>query len=188
MIAFFILFVAFTTVITFVLIVATNAMYDEEAPFFCVLGGISGGFATSLGIMALLIGSLIPTVPAIHTTTKTYNLVNLKTMGIVNSSFSGDFFLGTGTISGSTETSSEYVYYYQLPDGGYKLGKLSTDENITIYQQDRKDGKLVITDRKQDPCPDNIWMFPNCTTANDFSTTYAFYIPKGSIRTSFSIG
>jgi uncharacterized membrane protein YeaQ/YmgE (transglycosylase-associated protein family) len=92
---------------------------------------------------------------------------------------SGNFFLGCGIV----EQNDAYFYYTQRQDGGIKRGRVvSRCDNVTIYEQDRKNGILRISKM----VGDRSWKWINWTDKRfAFDEQYVFYVPKGTVVRQF---
>ncbi len=88
---------------------------------------------------------------------------------------SGSFFLGTGAVN-----DHQYYFFFQRVGSGFALEKLDAG-GVTIYEQNRTDGRLV-TMRARFKNPEAWhWAIPN---KNPIS--YAFYVPNGVPRRTLS--
>jgi hypothetical protein len=94
----------------------------------------------------------------------------------------GSFFLGSGFIS----SQPYYFYYEQLKNGGFRPRKIEADDGVTVYEEDRKDAELVTFHWKIN-YPSWAWIF--CMPDSDGSQkeTYAFHVPRGTIKTGYSM-
>lgn len=77
-----------------------------------------------------------------------------------NSMIHGRFFLGSGSI----DSVPVYVYYYQLPSGGYKLSTVPVDKTV-IFMDENSNPYLKTTEYK----------FAN------IYYEYEFHVPNGTI-------
>ena len=91
----------------------------------------------------------------------------------------GQFFLGTGSISGD----QYYFYYDQLPDGGLRPGKVRASGGVRIYEENRSDAKLIkyIWDFDQP------WAWYVSIPIRDGGYFYEFYVPNGAIKRGFTM-
>lgn len=92
----------------------------------------------------------------------------------------GRFFLGSGTIN-----SDPYYYYYVgSAESGYSPRKLRANEDVTVFEEERTDGELVVLLQVIDPSL-GFWGWFGISIGENH---YQFHIPKESLRQSFSLG
>lgn len=93
----------------------------------------------------------------------------------------GRFFLGSGTIS----SVPYYFYYEQLSDGGLRPGKVEIGRGVIVYEKDREDAEMIVSDWIKDfPW----WAFIVCLTVTETGDhSYIFNVPTGSVRKGFSL-
>lgn len=130
-------------------------------------------------IAGLIVGVLLATtiganLPQKEQAVATYRLVNLRD----NLGIQGNFFLASGSVG----TQQEYLYYYQLPSGGYKSGRMASSDNLTIFEENRSDGELVVLQ----PAFSFDWEWR--WGIHKGGETYEFHVPKGSIFSGFHLG
>ena len=102
-------------------------------------------------------------------------LVSLRSADGVN----GSLFLGTGSIQ-----STGYYFYYVREGEGYKLYKLSADNNVLIIEENRKDGELRrYVGEVIDPIS---WWWISVQFPRGYEK-YEFRIPQGSLKQNFSV-
>lgn len=76
-----------------------------------------------------------------------------------------------------------YYYIYQTVDGGYKVGHVEQNDATVYYTTNEKDCRLEIREMHfKNPIHD--WLAESFTEEN---TSYAFYIPEGSIITEYNV-
>ena len=91
----------------------------------------------------------------------------------------GTFFLGSGVIKGD----QYYFYYAKLPDGGFKPGKVYAGDGVRVYE-DSPDGATLKTYQWVVDNPLVNWIaFP----VNAGGWSYRFDVPKGTIRTGYTM-
>ena len=91
--------------------------------------------------------------------------------------FSGFLFMSAGFV----EQRETYFYYLKTPDGGFQPAHVEADSNTIIYEQDRKDGKVIFYHAA--------FRNPNLKWIAFERTLYRteFYVPKGSIQKQFTV-
>lgn len=99
------------------------------------------------------------------------------------SSISGDMFGIITYIQGNISEKSEYRYYYELKDGGIKLGSVPAESTTLYYIEDGEEAHIetIVTttynlDNNQNPAT-------RCDEKSE--TTYKLYVPKGSITNTY---
>ena len=93
----------------------------------------------------------------------------------------GHFFLG----SGFSQSEPYYFYYYEDRNGGLKPSKLNANDAVTVYQEDRADAEMIEFNWKI-TYPNWAWLI--CITHDESQkTTYAFHVPKGTIKAGYSM-
>ena len=91
----------------------------------------------------------------------------------------GQFFLGSGII----KSDQYYFYYAKSDDGGFRPGKIFVGQGVRVYEEDRQDAKLTTFEWVVD-APLAAWVaFP----VNSGGYSYNFHVPKGTIRTGYSM-
>jgi hypothetical protein len=91
----------------------------------------------------------------------------------------GEFFLGSGMI----KSDQYYFYYEQMENGGFRPGKIMADSGVRVYEETRSDAKLIEFEWVVDN-PLASWIaFP----VNATGYLYEFHVPKGTIRTGYSM-
>ena len=127
-----------------------------------LLGGIIGLILSLFVMLALPMDTEIKTY--------TYNIEALQD----NSSISGSFFLGSGSIDGSMK----YVFYYE-DDGGFKMKQIDYDKAIIKYSSEIK-----VIKYKEEPTDNiiNIFAVDIC-----FSEKYEIFVPKGTIKNNYNL-
>jgi len=93
------------------------------------------------------------------------------------SSAGGTFFLGCGSI----KSDSYYFYYEKTPSGGYKQGKIETEDAI-IYEKDSISKPFITFFIKKF---NNKWWDDWAICTNDEIAN--IFIPKGSIQQNFTL-
>ena len=101
----------------------------------------------------------------------------------------GSFFLASGRI----ESVPYYFFYYKLPNGGKKLGKVLA-ENAEVYEEDRSDGYMAKIQRRTSYSSLREWTW---LLVSEFmlrldesyhsTSNYAIHVPKGTIKTGFNL-
>ena len=133
---------------------------------FGALGGVLVG-----ALLAILLTISLPIYSHLNTTTRSYDLVSIKT----DASVSGSFFLGTGSLSG------EYYYlFYWEDDNGIHFAKIPMSLAV-IHENNAVDAKLVMTEKHYQG---NDFTLGNNQSGN---TSYDFYVPQGSIDHSIDV-
>ena len=116
-----------------------------------------------------------------HITTSTIKLISATDTTTVNGIISGGGCI-VWHISGSVSETPVYRYYYQLDDGGLKLGEIPASSTTIYYIEDGKIPYIeVVTSTKCDgynPEADSHLL-------SDSTTTYKLYVPEGSILEVF---
>lgn len=118
--------------------------------------------------IAITIGKTMPTVEQ----TDRVELANVSN----NTTISGKFFLGSGSIS----EVMHYHYFYE-DNGGYRYDKLSVEDDVMIFEEDLEDAYLLI---KKDECVNKFSWFGVCKSGD---SSYEFHIPAGSILKEYSL-
>lgn len=117
-----------------------------------------------------------------HVTTSTVKILSATDGTMVNGSMSGSGFL-VWHVSGSVSEKPVYRYYYQIADGGMKLGEIPAKSTTIYYIEDGKEPYIeVITSI---PCDGFYSNYPDNHNLGESSTTYKLYVPKGSILENF---
>ena len=112
-------------------------------------------------------------------TTTEVKLVSLRSVDQIN----GSFFLGSGSIG----VDQYYFFYKDAGNGGYKLDKLRVDDSVTVFEENRQDGRLV---RKR--CNGeflNRWYYLIGMSRPSSSCLHGveFHIPQGSLQKRFQL-
>jgi hypothetical protein len=133
-----------------------------------VLGALPGGLV-GLGLSYLL-GILFPKKWFEYK----HELVSLRG----SEGTQGRFFLGSGSIG-----QGEYYFYYEKSGAGYAPGKIMIDNNVTVYEEEREDGQMVVFVRHF------VWWTQVRLFANwPREWRYEFHIPKGTLKQEFHLG
>jgi hypothetical protein len=127
--------------------------------------GVCAGFAA-------MVGTAFKTHPE---ESARYQLVSIRDKdGVV-----GQFFLGSGTIKGD-----QYYFYYKTnSDGSVTPGKVFAGQGVRVYEQDRQDAELVIFEWELN----KPWAWLVALPVNNGGWSYKFYVPKGTVRTGFTM-
>ncbi|MFH0969270.1 MAG: hypothetical protein V1804_02070 [Patescibacteria group bacterium] len=138
------------------------------------------------GIMGLIIGGMVAlfvmfAVVSMSPSEQKYEELDRVELVALNNSRSteGAFFLGSGRI----ESIPYYFFYYQLPDGGKKLGKLIA-ENATVYEEKRTNAYMARVSGKTIRKKTRIlsWLLiPESLLHGTRSSSYALHVPEGTI-------
>lgn len=141
---------------------------------------VVGGVVVGVGILACLL--VIFSVMSGGMTQVTHTKTQLVALGD-SGDMQGQFFLGSGNIG----TEEYYKFYYNLPDGGNKFGKIPA-ENVTVYEEERKDGFL---DKIQKVNSDSGQLI-SLVLGKDLrdivgGVKYEIHIPKGSVNRKFNV-
>lgn len=133
------------------------------------------GLACGVVFGACLVSKLSYSLP--HTTGRLVmgrtELVSFK----ASNEIGGAFFLASGGIG----TDFHYSYFYRLPDGGIKYGKMLAG-NVTVYQEERADAFLVkIRTERRFKRWINTWVIPKFFGVSDHDE-YELHVPKGTIQ------
>lgn len=91
----------------------------------------------------------------------------------------GAFFLGSGYIN----SQPYYFYYERLPDGAFRPGKIRADGSVKVYEEDRPDAELVRFDWETKAR----WVWLVAIPHDDEAVSYDFHVPKGTIKTGYSM-
>lgn len=139
--------------------------FDWDNIFLVIPSAMAGG------VVGVIIACILPA----HYTTHKWkvNLVNLQD----HSSVSGEFFLGCGQINGEMK----YVLYTQEEDSTYRMWQVNyydakikytngppTEDITRVFEEDNLYEKFVLL-------------------ANLDNYTYIFEVPRGSIKTDFTL-
>jgi hypothetical protein len=156
----------------FVLSIRELFVNDRTHGFLDFLGSsIATCLITAVGMfVGLVIAFIIGTQVEKQETSITLDLVSLRN----SQGISGSFFLGTGSIG-----SSDYYFYNTGSEDAFRPGKVETNGNITVFQENRSDGKLIVftSSFKEE------WRYWYAT--HFWSGRYEFHIPKGSLKSGF---
>lgn len=86
-------------------------------------------------------------------------------------------------MSGYIDEVLYYYYVYQTTDGGYKVGHVKQDDATIYYTANEEDCRLETREMHfKNPIHD--WLAEGFIDEN---TSYAFYIPEGSIITEYNV-
>lgn len=93
---------------------------------------------------------------------------------------SGQFFLGSGAIHGN-----QYYFYYRInADGSVTPGKVYANGSVRVYEEEgREDAELV--SYKWELIKE--WAYVIAFPSNTGGYSYDFHVPKGTIRTGFTM-
>jgi hypothetical protein len=92
----------------------------------------------------------------------------------------GRFFLGSGSVEGAPY----YFYYSKLNGGGFKPGKVKVSDGVRVYE-DADDGTATLVSYQWDI--DLSWAWLIAIPVNSGGYSYDFHVPKGTIRTGFTM-
>jgi hypothetical protein len=92
---------------------------------------------------------------------------------------SGTFFLGTGQIG----SDQYYFYYEQRQDGGFRPGKVKSNDGVRVYEEARQDAELVTFTWELNKS----WAKWVALPINRGGYVYDFHVPQGTIRTGFTM-
>ncbi len=141
---------------------------DYGTKVFNIFVGLLLGLVAA-SFIAITIGKTMPTVEQ----TDRVELANVSS----NSTISGKFYLGSGRIS----EVMHYHYFYE-DNGGYRYDKLSVEDDVMIFEEDREDAYLLT---KKNECINTFSWFGVCK--NRDSSSYEFHIPEGGILKEYSL-
>lgn len=71
------------------------------------------------------------------------------------------------------------VFYYELPNGGFKMNQISYENTTIVYSNDKK---VIIY--KEEPTNSFLNWF---AIDLEFNTSYEIYVPKGTISNDFKL-
>jgi len=94
-----------------------------------------------------------------------------------DSSISGDFFLGSGTVNGY----QVYTYITEDAEGGYHLHQVRAD-NITVYQDAEEGAATYVKDYKRG-VDTALYPWPGGWD----NTKSAFHVPPGSVDNQYNV-
>lgn len=100
-----------------------------------------------------------------------------------NSDISGGMSRGIFYVQASVSEKSEYHYYYQLEDGGIKLGTIPADATTIYYVGEGEDAYLETTVETT-----YTWNYNNNPATiwdENAETTYKLYVPEGSVTSVY---
>jgi hypothetical protein len=125
------------------------------------------------GLLGFAFGGLIAFSLPMSTETKSesYNIESLSD----NSSISGNFFIGCGSINGVMK----YSFYYSNKDY-YKLMQIDCEDAIVKYSEDSP--RIIIYE--DEPLPKLINLF---ALDADFNRHYEICVPKGTIKNNYTL-
>lgn len=170
--------------IAFVLIGAAIAFRkaykdDKDDKISQALLAIAGSFLGVLASIALVLffSAVMPR------TAQHYEFEKTKLVAFGDASeLHGYLFLASGNI-GSEQF---YRFYYELPDGGKKFGKVNA-EIITVYEEDRKDAYMAKVG-EQDKYPNWVYLwFLSKFIVKENRWKYAIHVPKGTIKAEYNL-
>jgi hypothetical protein len=156
------------------------ALYEEEAVY-----GFSNGLYVvgSIFLIVFILDAIIfigfmvywPDVEREWVKTSEVELVSMRDRDFVE----GRFFLGSGYVQGGPY----YFYYEKLDDNSYRPGKVRADSRVTIFEEERENGRFEVHEFTVIP-EDEWWTFPYNKVSGH---KYSFYIPEGSIQRKFHL-
>lgn len=130
--------------------------------------------------MHLVLGMLTGVIPGLLTSfvipSETEKINITRNLEVLNdgSSLGGDFFLGTGSIGDRPE----YTFYYE-ENGLYRLDQVYADEASIQYHEG--DPVIIETVNQETDA------FINHFSIHFSKSEYLFKIPKGSIKTNYTL-
>ena len=140
-------------------------------------------FATLVGFaVTIAVGGMIASGAAYKTQYGEYDQV--KIVALKNSlSTEGSIFLLVGDIN----SRPCYLFYYEMPDGGKKLGKLSA-ETITVYEESRQDAYLAKSGVVKKTFEKEWLRFfvPTFMLKKD-GFSYSIHVPEGTIKRNINL-
>jgi len=161
------------TVLILMILGAIAAIYiaviDDGFDGMSIIAGLTGALVGML--LGILLGFCLPT--EIEPTTRTRDLVTLQD----NSSTSGHFFLGSGTIDGTMK----YAFYYMTEDSLFHLGTKNADRSSIKYVKTKP--LLRINGWKLTKHWKNNWGLDSHVGKE----TNVFEVPEGTILTGYSL-
>ena len=156
------------------------------------LGDGCAEIAMTIGIIAAIINGVIwvmnyesPYVDCKDEHVEVVETIEIKSVEdstVVNGSVSGGGFLVWHHVSGSINETPVYRYYYQLPDGGMKIGEIPANSTTIYYIEDGKEPCIEVVKSKScggynPKTGDHRLQYTN--------TTYKLYVPEGSVLEDF---
>lgn len=137
------------------------------------------GCASIIGFFGFIIGGLISIPLDSFLPRQWVKVGEVKLVSVRDQDgFQGSFFLGSGNI----ESVPYYFYYKELNNGGFQPSRVRANNQVTIYEEDRKNGKLEYYEYILKNQSLNWLVFDKSK-----GLVYDFRIPKGSIKRSFSL-
>lgn len=146
------------------------------------ISGINGAWriflTLTLGGMGFITGTLIAYLIGVlplsseYVVTEKIELVALQDTGGIR----GEFFLGSGSI----ESEFYYVFYKKTKNGSIKFDKIQANNAVSIWEEERKDGKIDILKKKFKSKFGILFALSE-------TTKYEIFIPKSSILKNFQL-
>lgn len=91
----------------------------------------------------------------------------------------GQFFLGSGMIQ-----SEQYYFFYKTnSDGSVTPDRVRAGQGVRVYEEDRTDAELVTYEWQLN----KEWAYLVGMPVNTSGRTYKFHVPKGTVRTGFTM-
>ena len=160
---------------------AALATIDEDRPsileavFSSFLYGL---FCSLFGTMAGLVLFLVGTLLSLQFVDTEPELIRSSSLTAIqdNSTISGSFFLGSGSIDGVMV----YNYYVDSGNGAYSLETVKAEQAKIKYSDDVR----VETYR---PHSTNEFLLSDVFFSDEADKTYVFYVPEGSIANNYTL-
>jgi uncharacterized membrane protein YeaQ/YmgE (transglycosylase-associated protein family) len=150
------------------------AIFDGDCYFLGTFCGAIVGLVAAF-ILCCIFSAIICDTPTTTYESNSYELVALN--DDADTSISGLFFLGTGSLS--TDENLEYTFIYETPKG-MTVGTRRVNSVYIQYIEEGENPRLVRYVSKYDNQFWN-WLLGNCDRWE------VFYVPQGSITTNFNI-
>jgi len=155
-------------------LIGKKLSWENDKTFWSIFKGMSVGSLIGL-LIGLTFGLIIYSVNIDHTIPTKLWEKDIKSLGD-NSSVSGSFFLGCGTI----DKRDYYYYYVKAKNGGWEQKRLETDL-VTIFEDQDSTAYIRCNLIK---ISDDHWSH---NWAIKHHEEYEIHIPAGSIKNSFDL-
>ena len=174
-VAFILIFLTITGIFTSILFLGIDAVDHTGNDEMPILVWIPLGIVvvSLVGLMGLNMSW--PEVRREWLKIREVELVSMSERNFVEGSFAGGLFISGGYLEGYPY----YFYYQKLSDDSYKPGRVRADNSVTIYEEERGNGRLEAYEYRVIP-QDEFW-----TNRVVLGYKYKFFIPKGSIQKKF---
>lgn len=139
---------------------------------FLVIGGLA-----SLGLAAGLTSLISSRTAKVWHEYGSWKMVSMRNADGISGSISGGLFM----LSGHVGSENVYFYYTLNQDGSFQPGKWTANSLTSIYEEERKDGKIIQYDIHLKHENMNWIAWP------DDRLKMEFHIPKGSLQQTFKV-